>query len=173
MDKKNIKTKRTFVPQTIGDSIKKIKRNFSSNFGKTELIIQSKWSEIVGSYFLEFSEPKYINRLPDYENEMGEMVYKNILNVNVDPSAALEFQHFKDTIIEKINSYFGYRAIFDLRIQQRQISSTTYKNKEKINKKQLTDDEQKIILDEVKDLNSRDLKKSLFDLGKNITKYSK
>ena len=32
------------------------------------------------------------------------------LHVNVSPAAAIEFQHFQDKIIEKINSYFGYKA---------------------------------------------------------------
>ena len=27
------------------------------------------------------------------------------------PAAAVEFQHLKDKITEKINSYFGYKAI--------------------------------------------------------------
>ena len=40
----------------------------------------------------------------DFENDLGETVYKNYLNVSVAPAAAIEFQHFKDTIIEKINT---------------------------------------------------------------------
>ena len=40
------------------------------------------------------------------------------LHVNVTPAAALEFQHFQDKIIEKINSYFGYKAIKGIKIHQ-------------------------------------------------------
>ena len=127
MDKKNNKIKRSFIPQAIGDTIRKVNRNFSSKFGKIEFIVHSKWSEITGSYFGEFSEPKNITRIPDYENEFGETVFKNQLNVSVAPAAALEFQHYKDTIIEKINSYFGYKAIIDLRIQQNYIPKTVVK----------------------------------------------
>ena len=36
-------------------------------------------------------------------------IYKNILNVSVNPSAAIEFQHFKGKIIEKINSFLVIR----------------------------------------------------------------
>ncbi len=173
MDQKNNKSKRTFIPQAIGDTINKINRNFSSKFGKIEFIIHKNWSEIAGSYFSEFSEPKNISRLPDYENEVGETVYKNQLNVSVAPAAALEFQHFKNTILEKINSYFGYKAIIDLRIQQNYIPNTqkTYStyNQEEI----LTNDEEKSIKKEVDEMKNNDLKQSLIDLGINIKKDNK
>ena len=121
MDKKNIKQKRTFVPQSIGDTLRKVNRKFSSKYNRTEFLIHSKWPEIVGKYFLAYSEPLNVSRVRDFENDLGETVYKNYLNVSVAPAAAIEFQHFKDTIIEKINTYFGYKAIIDLRIQQNYI----------------------------------------------------
>ena len=137
MGKKNYKVKRTFIPQAIGEAVKKVNRNFSSRFNRLEFIIQSKWSEIAGTYFYKYSEPRNITKLPDYENEIGEMIYKNYLNVSVAPAAALEFQHFKDKIIEKINSYFGYKAILDLRIQQNYIPKD-YKKLDKMNNRELT-----------------------------------
>lgn len=169
MDKKNNKIKRSFIPQAIGDTIRKVNRNFSSKFGKIEFIVHSKWSEITGSYFGEFSEPKNITRIPDYENEFGETVFKNQLNVSVAPAAALEFQHYKDTIIEKINSYFGYKAIIDLRIQQNYIPKTVVKANV-LNDKKLTSDDEKSIINEVEKLKNDDLKQSLIDLGTNIKK---
>ena len=169
MDKKNNKIKRSFIPQAIGDTIRKVNRNFSSKFGKIEFIVHSKWSEITGSYFGEFSEPKNITRIPDYENEFGETVFKNQLNVSVAPAAALEFQHYKDTIIEKINSYFGYKAIIDLRIQQNYIPKTVIKTKV-LNDRKLTSDDKKSIINEVEKLKNDDLKQSLIDLGTNIKK---
>ena len=173
MNKKNSEKKRTFIPQTIGDTIKKINRNFSSKLGKIEFIIQSKWPEIAGSYFNEFSEPKNVSRLPDYENEIGETVYKNYLLVSVSSAAAIEFQHFKDKILEKINSYFGYKAIFDLRIQQNYIPKKNIRNELKMNNKRLNESDKKNISNEVSILSNKDLKKSLVDLGKNIAKDTK
>ena len=172
MNKKNIKIKRSFIPQRIGDSIKKINRNFTSKFGKIEFIIQSNWEQIVGSYFAEFSEPLYITKIPDFENEVGETVYKNHLNVSVSPAAALEFQHFKDKIIEKMNSYFGYKAIIDLRIQQNYITNS---NRKKLNDKniQLSEEENSNISKEVEMLTDDSLKDTLINLGKKITKDNK
>ena len=169
MNQKNNVPKRKFIPQAIGDTLKKINRKFSSKFGKLEFIIHKQWPEIVGSYFSEYSEPKNISRLPDYENEIGETIYKNHLNVSVAPAAAIEFQHFKDTVIEKINSYFGYKAIIDLRIQQNYIPKTVVKANV-LNDKKLTSDDEKSIINEVEKLKNDDLKQSLIDLGTNIKK---
>ena len=171
MNQNNNKPKRKFIPQSIGDTLKKINRNFSSKFGKIEFIIHSKWPEIAGTYFSEYSQPQNILRLPEHENDVGEIVYKNYLNVSVSPAAAIEFQHFKDTILEKINSYFGYKAIMDLRIQQNYIPNA--KNINKMKNKVLTEDESKNISDEVNELSNKELKDSLIDLGKRIVKESK
>ena len=105
MNQKNNKPKRKFIPQSIGNTLRRINKNFSSKFGKTEFIIHSHWNEITGSYFSKYSEPKNISRITDYENEVGEKIYKNYLNVSVSPAAAVEFQHFKNKILDKINSY--------------------------------------------------------------------
>ena len=51
MDKKNIKQKRTFVPQSIGDTLRKVNRKFSSKYNRTEFLIHSKWPEIVVNIF--------------------------------------------------------------------------------------------------------------------------
>ena len=173
MDKKNKKPKRTFIPQSIGDTLRKVNRNFSSKFGKIEFVIHSKWPDIVGSYFKIYSEPKNITRLPDYENDLGETIYKSHLNVNVAPAAALEFQHFKDTIIEKINSYFGYKAINDLRIQQNYLPKDEDFNKNKSKMMPVSLEESELISNEIESLQNNELKDSLMKLGKNIVKEVK
>ena len=168
MVQKNNNLKRKFIPQSIGDTIKKINRHFVSKFGKIEFIIQSKWPEIAGSYFAEYSEPKNITRLPDYENEIGEIIHKNYLNISVAPAAAIEFQHFKDTILEKINSYFGYRAIKDLRIQQNYLPNEIEYKKKEVSLKKISELQKKLIFEEVEKTKNNDLKESLIKLGINI-----
>ena len=173
MNQKNNVPKRRFIPQTIGDTLKKINRKFSSKFGKLEFIIHKQWPQIVGSYFSEYSEPKNISRLPDYENEIGETIYKNHLNVSVAPAAAIEFQHFKDTVIEKINSYFGYKAIIDLRIKQDYIPTNNNISNVIMKNNKLSLNEKKAISNEVKEMVNSNLKESIINLGINITKESK
>lgn len=173
MNKKNNKKKRGFIPQSIGDVVKKINKKFTSKFGKYEFIIHSNWSNIVGIYFSKFSEPKSLTRLPDFENEHGEKVYKNLLNVNVAPAAALEFQHYKNTILEKINSYIGYKAIIDLRIYQNYIPKVNENNKIYSKTMQLNQNEKNSINNKVTKMKNNDLKSSLTDLGEYITKNTK
>ena len=173
MNKKNIKDKRAFIPQSIGDTVKKINRNFTSKFGKIEFIIHSNWSKIVGSYFSNYTEPKNITRIPDYENDLGVTIYKNYLKVGVTPAVALEFQHFKSTIIEKINSYFGYKAITDLRIHQNYLFKKYDSDHSKKIKQTISHMEQKSIIDKVKPVEHNGLKNSLIDLGVSIKKGDK
>ena len=173
MSQKNKKYKRTFIPQDIGNTIKKVNRNFSAKYNKIEFIIHSKWSEITGTYFSQYSEPKNITKIPDYENDLGETIYKNQLNVSVAPAAAVEFQHFKASILEKINSYFGYKAIIDLRIQQNYIPTTYKINTKKMNDRSLSKNEEIIISNKVDEVTNEDLKKSLINLGKSIAKELK
>ena len=167
MNKKNIKQKRTFVPQSIGDTLRKVNRKFSSKYNRTEFLIHSKWPEIVGKYFLDYSEPLNVSKVRDFENDLGETVYKNYLNVSVTPAAAIEFQHFKDTIIEKINTYFGYKAIIDLRIQQNYIPK--YNTMKKTKSIQINKDEKEFIEKNIEDFKNNELKKSLLNLGNQIT----
>ena len=173
MYKKKIGSKRTFIPQSVGDTVKKINKNFTSKFGRLEFVIHSNWSKIVGSYFNEFSEPKQITRFPDFENDLGETVYKNYLNVSVSPGASLEFQHFKNTIIDKINNYFGYKAVLDLRIQQNYIPKNKTRDIIINHNFDMSEEDKKNIKKEVKNMENSELKKSLIDLGININKESK
>ena len=113
---------RTYKPKKIRDTIGIINKKYINKFGKIDYIIYSKWEEIVGSFFKNHSEPKKIISIKE-ENDNSEAAYYNYLLVNVTPSAALEFQHFKDKIIEKINSYFGYKAIKGIKISQKIIEN--------------------------------------------------
>ena len=95
--------------------------------------------------------------VPDYENDLGETIYKSHLNVNVAPAAALEFQHFKDTIIEKINSYFGYKAINDLRIQQNYLPRDEDFNKNKSKMMPVSLEESELISNEIESLQNNSI----------------
>ena len=156
---------RTFIPKKIGETLTKVNKRYSSKFGKNEFLIISKWSEIVGSFFADHSEPDKITRLTEEFNELDEPIYKNFLHVKVTPAAAIEFQHYKDTIIEKINAYFGYKAIADLRLQQNFIQKTKNQNKKNLNKLEISKEEKKLIQKEVEIINDDDLKKSIVNLG--------
>ena len=139
MNNSNEVSKRTFVPKTIGESLQKVNQKISSKFGKIDYLIHVKWKQIVGSFFSNHSQPMKISSVKDFIDDKNEYIFSNYLHVNVSPAAAVDFQHFKDKITEKINSYFGYKAIKGIKIHQNFIpkidNSTIHKRKLKnINK---------------------------------------
>ena len=106
-------------------------RRFLYKFGKLDYTIHAKWSEIVGSFFVHHSEPQKISSIAKSTNEEVETLYDRFLHVNVSPAAAVEFQHFQDKIIEKINSYFGYKAIKGIKIHQLLVKTDQYDLKQR------------------------------------------
>jgi hypothetical protein len=169
MEYKNRVSKRTFVPKRIGDTLTRVNRAYSSKFGKIEFLILSKWPQIVGSFFADHSEPDKISRLTDGYNEVDEPIFKNFLHVRVSPAAAVEFQHYKDTIIEKINSFFGYKAISDLRLQQNFIPKKKI-SVDKTYQAEITEDEKELIKNEIDDIQDKELEKSIVNLGASINR---
>ena len=105
------KSNRNFVPVAIADSLRIINKKFLYKYGKLDFTIHSKWADIVGKFFVNHSEPQKITSVANSVNESGETIYDRYLHVNVSPAAALEFQHFQDKIIEKINSSNRYFTV--------------------------------------------------------------
>ena len=166
-------SKRTFVPKKIGDTLSKINKNYSSKFGKIEFIILSKWTQIVGSFFADHSEPDKISRITEEFNEFDEPIYKNFLHVRVSPAAAVEFQHYKDTIIEKINSHFGYKAISDLRLQQNFVPEKKINKKINLFNQEFSEEEKTNIKSEINNIKDKELEKSIVNLGASINSDDK
>ena len=84
------------------------------------------------------------------------------------PAAAIEFQHYKDTIIEKINSFFGYKAISDLRLQQNFIPKKNLQIINNYNEENISKDEEEMIKSEMETINDKELEKSIVNLGASI-----
>ncbi len=166
-------SKRTFVPKKLGDTLSKINKNYSSKFGKIEFIILSKWTQIVGSFFADHSEPDKISRITEEFNEFNEPIYKNFLHVRVSPAAAVEFQHYKDTIIEKINSHFGYKAISDLRLQQNFVPEKKINKNINLFNQEFSEEEKTNIKSEINNIKDKELEKSIVNLGASINREGK
>ena len=78
MKYKNSESKRTFVPKKIGETLSKVNKNYSSKFGKIEFLILTKWSQIVGSFFADHSEPDKISRITEEFNEFDAVSYTHL-----------------------------------------------------------------------------------------------
>jgi hypothetical protein len=163
------KPNRNFVPVSIADSLRIINKKFLYKYGKLDFTIHSKWAEIVGKFFVNHSEPQKITSVTNSVNESGETIYDRYLHVNVSPAAALEFQHFQDKIIEKINSYFGYKAIKGIKIYQHyQQKNNTQKVKKNLNL--ITQEKNKSAIQKsTPNLSNKNLQESIVNLGLSIT----
>ena len=85
-------------------------------FIHTEII--SRWDAIVGDHFSNVSIPQRIS----YPSRHGEPA---VLHVCVESARATEFQHMTTLVIERVNTYFGYRAIGGIRLSQVEIRKAT------------------------------------------------
>ena len=160
---------RNFKPVKISESLKKINQNVLYKFGKLDYIIHTKWPEIVGIFFIQHSEPQKIITIPVSSNKNGETIYEKYLHVNVTPAAAVEFQHFQNKIIEKINSFFGYKAINGIKIHQKLINKNKYSPKKNLLKNVSMEQKKIEIKNTIEEINDKKLEESLINLGFSIT----
>ena len=164
------KPKRNFIPLSIADSLRTVNKKFLYKFGKLDYTIHAKWSDIVGNFFVNHSEPQKITSVANSTNDDGETIYDRYLHVNVSPAAALEFQHFQDKILEKINSYFGYKAIVGIKIHQHHVRNDYWKKTNKNINLIERDKNKKEIKESTPKLFNKELEDSIVKLGLSITK---
>jgi len=167
--------KRSYNPVKLADSLQYFNDSLLNKFGKTDYVIYSKWPEIVGTFFVQHSNPEKITTVPQ-PIQKGESEHQTkILHVSVAPSAAIEFQHFQNKIIEKINSFLGYKAIHRIKIYQNFVSKVSYLSPKKYNKFQnnIFNQIKNEIKDTTKKINDKELGKSLSNLGLSIVKNEK
>jgi len=170
MIRKPEKINRKFIPISIAESLKTVNRKFLYKFGKIDYTIHAKWGDIVGSFFVNHSEPLKVSAILTSVDDNGSNVYDRYLHVNVSPAAAIEFQHFQDKIIEKINSYFGYKAIKGIKIHQQFVKNDNSKKKNKNVNLIEREIDKKEILELTPKLSNKKLEESIVNLGLSIRK---
>jgi hypothetical protein len=82
-------------------------------FASTELV--TRWSDIVGADIAAHSEPikiQWARPADGEEQEPGTLVLR------VEGPAAIEIQHLANVICERVNRFFGWRAVARLALRQ-------------------------------------------------------
>ena len=123
---KNNINQRTFYIQglrpfknTLPKNIKKILNK--RGYAYTEIL--NKWSYLVGNEISKISYPKTLKI--DRKNTTGTLV------IDIQRGSEIDVEFSKNIIIEKINGFFGYRIINNIRLE-------TFNNlKKNINKKKI------------------------------------
>ena len=159
---------RNFKPVKISESLTTINKNILYKFGKIDYIIHAKWPEIVGVFFVQHTEPQKITSIPAFSNTNEETIYEKYLHVNVTPAAAVEFQHFQNKIIEKINSFFGYKVIYGIKIHQKLIKKNKFSTKHKYQKNENIKQKKIEIKNTIEEINDKELEESLINLGLSV-----
>jgi hypothetical protein len=86
--------------------------------------ILSEWPAVVGEELASFTAPEKLvwpRRTEDREDASPQSAWRDdgaILVIKVDGPRAVELQHRAEQILERVNTYFGYRAIAQLRFLQ-------------------------------------------------------
>jgi hypothetical protein len=102
---------RTNAMLSLAATLPRVTRKTLGRHGLAEGGLITDWAAIVGSMIAERSLPL---RLAFASGERRD----GTLHVRVAGALALELQHLEPQVLERINGYFGYRAVARLRIHQ-------------------------------------------------------
>ncbi len=119
--------------KTVGHYLSNITRPVFEKFGFQKAALLTDWASIVGEPLCHFTAPEQIK----WQNQTSETINVEqfgqrqgaVLVIRVEGPAALEVQHQAPQIIERINSYFGFAAIGEIRILQAPLE-TSHKQEE-------------------------------------------
>lgn len=102
----------TYGLRALGSSLTAVTKRAFARRGLTGADIARQWPAIVGRELAAHCRPRQL-RFP----KAGEAV-DGRLTLRVAPGWALEVQHLEPLVLERINGYFGYRAVTRLVLQQ-------------------------------------------------------
>lgn len=84
--------------------------------------IVARWPDIVGAEIAAHAEPLKI-QWPRSANPQSQE--PGILVLRVEGPAAIEIQHLAPVILERVNRFFGWQAVTDLRLRQAPLARRT------------------------------------------------
>ena len=98
----------------VSDLVPQIGRTAFRKFGFVQSSVVTRWPEIVGAAHARVCAPESI-RFPHGEKSGGT------LNLVVLPAHAPLIQHVTPEIMERVNRFFGYAAVAQVRLRQGQV----------------------------------------------------
>lgn len=114
--------------RAVGSFVPRLTRKAMEKFGFSTAALLTDWARIVGSDLAGYTSPTKLKwpRAPGtYAETPAEETGRPgaTLHLQVDAARALDVQYRTRQIVERINAYFGYRAIADIRIEQRPVAA--------------------------------------------------
>lgn len=105
------RSRRGGSPRAIAQMVPKLTRKALGRRGLAEANLVADWPTIVGSERARTCQPEKL-AFPRGRRHQGT------LHLRVTSAAAIEIQHDAPVLIERINGYFGYAAVADIRLIQ-------------------------------------------------------
>jgi hypothetical protein len=104
----------------VGSFLPRLTRQAFEKFGFSTASLLTDWPAIVGTELAAYTAPERLRwpKFAESPDEEGIGRRGATLVVRADPARALDVQYKSAQIVQRINAYFGYRAIFELRILQ-------------------------------------------------------
>lgn len=107
------------MPKPLGAVVGKTVAGVFARQGFASSAIVTRFAEIVGPEVAAHAEPLRL-QWPRVEGEPAPAT----LVLRVEGPAALEIQHLSDVIIERVNRFFGWRAVGRLALRQAPLART-------------------------------------------------
>lgn len=109
--------------RVVGAYVPKLTRKAFEKYGFSEASLLTDWPTIVGTEMAGFVAPERLKwprgvAIREEAEAGAEGRPGAVLVLRVDPARALDVQYKAQQILERINVYFGYRAVSELRIVQ-------------------------------------------------------
>jgi hypothetical protein len=111
---------RSCRPRAAGELVGDVGGQSFRRFGFVQSSIVSRWAEIVGERYAKASSPESI-RFPAGKKTAG------VLTLLVDGAHAPLIQHLTPLIVERVNRFFGYRAIDRIVFRQGKLPASAAK----------------------------------------------
>ena len=123
-------------PLPLAALLPKLTRKALGKFGFSYIGLITDWATIVGPDIAKMSAPEKLT-FPRNKRDSG------VLRLKAEGGAALEIQHLEPQILDRINTYFGYRAVMRLNIingpvnkpKNEAVTSTEFIYKKSLNQK--------------------------------------
>jgi hypothetical protein len=105
--------------KSVGEFVPALMRPAFEKYGFPAAAILTDWAAIAGSELAAYTAPERLKwpRRPSSEGDSADQSGATLI-LRVDGPRALEVEHMRPRLIERINASFGYRAVADIRVLQ-------------------------------------------------------
>jgi hypothetical protein len=104
--------------KSVGEFVPALMRPAFEKYGFPAAAILTDWAAIAGSELAAFTAPERLKWPRRASSDADGGGQGATLILRVDGPRALEVEHLRPRLIERINASFGYRAVADIRVLQ-------------------------------------------------------